>query len=60
MTNPVLRPASLSDLLRGQIDRKCSFGYFTVFTMPNPNSPYNSMKRLYDAEWRLRGFQWSP
>jgi hypothetical protein len=56
MTNPCLRPASLSDV-------RCDYAT-RPFIMEHQRCAYfinrESLATLYDAEWRLRGFLRSP
>jgi len=54
MTNPVIRPASLSDV---PLKRK---GNFSLLTKMRIEECELALANLYDAEWRLRGFQRSP
>ena len=56
MTNPCLRPASPSDVPMYETYRDGS----TTLWRPIRYLAGESLELLYDAEWRLRGFERSP
>ena len=58
MTNPCLRPASISDLEPENNDF-CWFDLVDPFETGDGILP-DALYELYDAEWKLRGFQRSP
>lgn len=63
MTNNCLRPASLGDAIAGlKRPQYESFHGWSGwhYTSDGVRYNYGDLEKLYDAEWKLRGFDKSP